>query len=321
MTAAVVVTGDVWRSAERQFDEPYADAPRVDASDVDVGLVAYMARAALTSVAVVALSLVVFFVGISALEHKARQVLAYDRLRSALATGTAPTGQLDASGRHLLPLGTPVALIDIPKIGVNEVVGEGTTASVLESGPGLRRDTPLPGQAGTSVIMGRQAAFGGPFGDIHGLRRGDVVKVTVGFGSNVVIFRVIDVRHQGDPRPPLVGSNQARLTLVTASGTPFMPSGLVYVDADATSPAQPGSPTVITGPNQLMRSEAANATDSSNLWQLILWLEALLLVSVGSALSWYRWGHRQTWIVFLPALAVVGYFVAGQIGRLVPNLL
>ena len=109
--------------------------------------------------------LVVFLADLSvvgALRHYRDQRTAYDGLRAALAEGTAPVGQTDAEGQ-LLPLGTPVALLEIPQIGLREVVLEGTTAGVLVSGPGHRRDSPLPGQAGTSVLFGRQAAFGGPF--------------------------------------------------------------------------------------------------------------------------------------------------------------
>jgi LPXTG-site transpeptidase (sortase) family protein len=287
----------------------------------DLSLAGYVLRAALLSLAVIALGLVFYLTILSALVHTTRQALQFSRFRSELAAGTAPTGQMDQSGRHLLALSTPVALLDIPSLGVHEVVAEGTTPEVLTLGPGHRRDTPLPGQPGTSVIMGRQAAFGGPFRHIHALRRGATIKVTIGFGNNVATFRVIDVRHPGNPRPPLLHSGAARLTLVTASGTPFAPSGLVYVDADLASAVEPASPVVISSPSQLGAAEAANASDTSTVWALILWLEALLMVALGAVWSWHRWGHRQTWMVFVPVTLLVAYYVSDQITRLLPNLL
>jgi hypothetical protein len=169
--------------------------------------------------------------------------------------------------------------------------------------------------------MGRQASYGGPFKHIHQLRLGAKITVTVGFGTNVDTFKVIDIRQAGDPRPPLLASGASRLTLVTAAGTPFMPGGLLYVDADLVSAVQPASTQVISSPSELLRSESANANDTSSVWALVLWLQALILVVVGAIWAWHRWGRHQTWIVFLPLTALVGYYVADQVTRLLPNLL
>ena len=61
--------------------------------------------------------------------------------------------------------------------------------------------------------------------------------------------------------------------------------------------------------------------DASTIWALILWLQALIAVVVGAVWSWMRWGRHQTWIVFGPASLAVGFAVAAQITRLLPNLL
>ena len=54
-------------------------------------------------------------------------------------------------------------MLDIPAIGIaNMVVVEGTSPENLTLGPGHLRDTPLPGQAGISVVFGRRATFGAP---------------------------------------------------------------------------------------------------------------------------------------------------------------
>jgi LPXTG-site transpeptidase (sortase) family protein len=254
---------------------------------------------------------------VSSLHHRAAQEQRFNHLRKALALGTAPVSQTDSTGR-LLASGIPVALLDIPSIHVHEVVGEGTTAGVLMTGPGHRRDTALPGQAGTSIIMGRQASYGGPFRDIHRLHVGSKIVVTTQQG--VSSFKVIDLRRGGDPTPPKLGSGKGRLTLITASGTPFMPSGSLRVDADLTTDPMTTPPTVIPF-NGLPRSEQAMATDSTTLWALVLWLQALVIIAVAIVWSWTRWGRHQTWIVFLPLTALVGFFVADQFARLLPNLL
>jgi len=52
-----------------------------------------------------------------------------------------------------------VALLSIPAIGISAmVVVEGTTPENLTLGPGHLRDTPLPGQAGISVIFGSSSS-------------------------------------------------------------------------------------------------------------------------------------------------------------------
>jgi LPXTG-site transpeptidase (sortase) family protein len=300
---------------------PEPDGSKPAVARKEMGPAAYLARAGLVVVSVLAIGMALFLTVVGALEHQVLQAREYSHFRAALAAGTAPTGQTDASGRHLLPLGTPVALLQIPTIHLDEVVAEGTMPQVLIAGPGHRRDTPLPGQPGTSVVVGREAAYGGPFKRIHQLKTGATIRVTVGFGTNVETFKVIDIRHAGDPRPPDVRPGSARLTLVTAAGTPFLPSGLVYVDADLKSRVQPPSARVITSPSQLMSSEVAGASDTSTLWVLVFWLQALLLVTVGAVWSWHRWGHAQTWIVFVPLVLVVGFFVSDQLTRLLPNVL
>jgi hypothetical protein len=73
--------------------------------------------------------------------------------------------------------------------------------------------------------------------------------------------------------------------------------------------------------NQLPRAELPLATDTGTLWALVLWLQALVVISVGIVWSWTRWGRHQTWIVFLPVTALVGFFVADQFARLLPNLM
>ena len=121
-----------------------------------------VARAAFVMLFVVSVSLLLELFVVSNLQQRAAQQRMFDALRTDLASGTAPIGPYDAEDR-VLPLGTPVAFLEIPELGLRQVVGSGTTAGVLFGGPGHRRDTPLPGQQGTSLVMGRRAAFGGPF--------------------------------------------------------------------------------------------------------------------------------------------------------------
>ena len=254
---------------------------------------------------------------VSAAQHSAAQQRAFDSFRGKLAKGTAPIGPTDADG-HVLGIGTPVAYIEIPSIGVHQVIGEGTTPGALSNGPGHRRDTPLPGQVGTSVVFGRRAAFGGPFADIDGLSKGD--KITVTTGQGIFHFTVLGVRHEGDRLPSSPDKRSARVVLATAAGTPFLPDGVVFVDADLDGDAVVG-PARLLGASSLPAEERLMAGDTRTLWVLAFWLQAMIVLSVGGVWAWHRWGRARAWVVFLPPLLLVALFVCGEAARLLPNLL
>lgn len=297
-----------------EASDPVADV-RADIPPLTPGL--QLARACLVLVFVVSFMLFLQLVVISRLQESASQGRSFDRLRAQLANGTAPIGPVDDHGRELAA-GTPLALMRIPAIDLNVVIGEGTTASALFDGPGHRRDTVLPGQIGSSVVYGRRAAFGGPFSDIEELKTGDTITVTTGQGE--FTYKVIGVREEGDPAPPPLASGGGRLQLVTAGGTAFLPDGVVRVDADIVGPAVVGAPRVVSTAG-LSSNERVMAGDTSTLWALALWLQALVGLAVGVVWAWHRWGRAQMWVVFLPPVMLVGLAMSGEVARLLPNLL
>ena len=247
--------------------------------------------------------------------HARDQRIAYSEFRIDLANAVAPVGQLDRNGK-LLKLGTPVALLDIPAIGLREVVRAGTTAGVMRSGPGHRRDTPLPGQLGTSIVMGRKAAYGAPFRKISTLVSGDVITATTGQGKHT--YQVIGIRRAGDEVPVLQA--RGRLTLVTADGAAFAPSGVIYVDADLTSKARV-TPDRVFRRASLPKSELVMANDPSAWILVVLWAQALLAAALALAWTLRRWGKWQTWIAGVPVLLALGLALADQAAHLLPNVL
>ncbi len=284
-----------------------------------------LARVALIIVFMLSITLFLQLLFVGSLQQSSAQERSFDKFRSQLANGVAPIGPTtttrDQDGQETvteLPLGAPVAYIEIPEIGLRQVVGEGTTSSVLFSGPGHRRDSPLPGQAGTSVIMGRKAAFGGPFSKISELEQGDEIIATTGQG--VFTYEVIGVRREGEPVPDPPASGSSRLVLATADGRAFMPDGILRVDAAIVGDATVG-PARLTTAAALPGSEQFMGADTSTIWVLVLWLQALIGLSIGAIWAWHRWGHAQAWIVFLPPLLLVGLATSGEVARLLPNLL
>jgi len=311
-----------------QIDLETSITPTVDTNDGRVAGTARRAvpplssrlqvlRTALVLVSVLSVALLAQLLVVSGLQERASQQKAFAELRSELARGTAPLGPSDSNG-VMLHAGAPVAYLEIPKIGLHQVVGEGTSAAVLYRGPGHRRDTVLPGQIGTSVIFGRHSLYGGPFGDLTAVRKGDPIVVTTGQGA--FTYHVVDVRAAGSAAPagPRVGSS--RLVLETATVSSFEATGVVAVDADLSGTAVGGpSPAVSTA--ALAPQERALASDLQPPWALVLWLQALIVLSIGLVWAWHRWGRAQAWVVFFPPLLLVGLAAVGEAARLLPNLL
>jgi sortase A len=218
----------------------------------------------------------------------------------------------------LLSDGDPVAILSIPSIGVREVVLEGSSSGVTANGPGHRRDTVLPGQPGTSVVLGRQSAYGGPFSRIQELAPGATITAITGQGRST--YRVIGVRYAGDPGLPALTGKQGRLTLETARGLPYVPAGVVRVDAQLVS-APKDAGLRQTTPNTLPRADRELASDPSTAWLLVFALQALLIALLVGARTLDRFGPQRTWIVFAPILLAAGVVATDQAARLLPNLL
>ena len=293
--------------------------PRPAAPKPAVGEWRCVVSTALTILSAALLGFAIYLGFVSQLHHDRAQLTAYASFRKDLAWATAPVGPTkpDDSTKLLTP-GTPVALLEIPELGLKEVVFEGTDALVLEDGPGHLRSTPLPGQPGTSILMGRSTMYGGPFGQIGTLAPGDAFTVTTGQG--VSTYTVGGVRRAGDPQPPPLASGAGRLTMLTADGNPFVANGLLRVDADLTSAAVARPPAAVTVA-ELRPAERALGTDDGAWYSVVLVGEALVAAAGLSAWSRFAWGGRQTWVVAFPVLVLLSVAVADQAARLLPNLL
>ncbi len=253
---------------------------------------------------------------LSAVQESHSQHQLYDDLRQSLAGGTAPIG-------GSIRAGTPVALLDIPQAGVHGVVVvEGTASGQLRSGPGHLRDTPLPGQAGVSVLMGRSSMFGAPFAQIAQLQSGDLITVTTGQG--VFKYRVSDVRQNGDPAPASQTETAGRLTLITSTGSGWRagwaPNTAVYVDAllsGKASPAPAGRPTAVSHAEEPLQGDTSEGT----YIQILLALQLTVAVAVGMVWAWSRWNHWQVWLGGIPVLLASVWVLSSVSIQMLPNLL
>jgi len=74
--------------------------------------------------------------------------------------------------------GQPIGTIDIPSIGVDYVVVQGTATADLQLGPGHYDNTPLPGQPGNAAIAGHRTTYLHPFFNLNELVVGDPIYIT-----------------------------------------------------------------------------------------------------------------------------------------------
>jgi sortase A len=264
---------------------------------------------------ILAVWFILFAFVLSGFQERAGQARLYDSYRLQLAEETAPLAEP-------VKVGSPVAMINAPTAGMhNLIVVEGTTSRLLQEGPGHLSASPLPGEVGDSVILGRSVTYGSPFGRIAHMKVGDLLTFTDGQG--VLQYRVEDVRHPGDRLPAPLSAQQSRVTLVTSSGggweDGWAPTHTVYLDAmlskGQAQPVPAGLPSTVGKSSRPMQG------DPSGTVALIFWLEALVAAAVAIGWSWVRWGRAHTWVVGAPILLVTLWGATDAFMRFLPNLL
>lgn len=147
--------------------------------------------------------------------------LAYQLVGTNLVTGRSQKALASevkeswATGVSEAPvLGNGMALIKIPKIGVDAVVVEGVEVADLKKGPGHYPDTALPGQLGNMVISGHRTTYGAPFYRLDELEAGD--EITIFDAEGPYVYRVTESKVVLPTEIGVIApSSDARLTLTT----------------------------------------------------------------------------------------------------------
>lgn len=233
------------------------------------------------------------------------QDLAYEALRTRLGDAQAPVSGAIAPG-------TPVAILAIPRLDLEQVVLQGSASEQTAVGPGLRNDSSLPGQAGSSVIVGRRATFGAPFAHLDRLRPGDRISVTTGQGR---FAYVVDLVRTSDAPRTTIAAVASRLTLVT-SDPALAPSRQLTVSARLDGQAQPRATGVAT-----VAADAPGEGSSDHLLALVLWSQLLLVAAVGLTWVAVRVPGRALWFGGVPVLLVLLWNVFANLAYLLPNTL
>ena len=91
--------------------------------------------------------------------------------------------------------GSAIGELELPRIGVRDVVVKGTEPADLRKGPGTYTGVALPGAPGTAAIAGHRTTYGAPFRHLDRLRPGDVVRVDMPYAR--LTYRVQGTRIVG----------------------------------------------------------------------------------------------------------------------------
>jgi sortase A len=93
--------------------------------------------------------------------------------------------------RRSLRRGDAVGRIEIPRIGLNMVVVQGTDHGSLEKGPGHYIPSALPGEGHLVYVAGHRTTYLAPFSHIDAIRVGDPIRLQLPYGT----FTYRAVRH------------------------------------------------------------------------------------------------------------------------------
>jgi len=265
---------------------------------------------ALTAVAVV----VAQFLVLPLVQQRA-QVAAGRELQARFAVAAGSIGHSDLSPLPTEPpaLGSAIALLQIPKLGLEQVVIEGASGATTVTGPGHVSGTAGIGERGTSVIAGHRSTAGAPFARLNHLAIGDRFSAVTVAGP--MQYEVVSI---GTQAPDLAAdtSGRARLVLATSS-----PAGLgardLFVVAESTAPAYPSTPQ-----NRLPDS-GLRSIDFGALASVAAWL-LLLLGFATLARFWLRarlMDRMICWTVAAPVLTFIGFMLARALAAFLPPTL
>jgi sortase A len=79
--------------------------------------------------------------------------------------------------------GDAIARLRIPRLGLTEIVVNGTDPDTLKRGPGRYRGTAMPGEGELVYIAGHRTTYGAPFARLDRLRKGDRVFLELPYGT------------------------------------------------------------------------------------------------------------------------------------------
>jgi sortase A len=221
--------------------------------------------------------------------------------------------------------GGAVARIRIRKIGVDDIVVQGTARSDLAKGPGHYPASPMPGQIGNAAIAGHRTTHSKPFYDLNELVPGDDIILETSYGT--FTYRMYQQLIVAPTDVSVVApTKDAELTLTTCNPR-FSARQRMVVKAklvvNKSSPALVKVPLKVIAPVRSTGDSSSSLKDSlsgdvSSRTPTFVWGAIALLFGL---LWWWvyrRWRHPFTWLVGVVPFLVVLFAFYVYFERLLP---
>jgi sortase A len=216
-----------------------------------------------------------------------------------------------------IPTGDAVAMMRIPKIGVEKAVIEGVGVPDLKKGPGHYPSTPLPGQPGNAAIAGHRTTYGAPFYRLDELQPGDDILVRTHQGS--FKFKVDGSREVApSDTSVLQPTTNAQLTLTTCTPRYSAKRRLIVTASLVSEPAPAPIVTVITRKRMVEVEVAGLSGEHAAAWPTFLWASITTLFAIAAWFVARRFGRLRTYPVATPVFLVFLYFTFENVARLLP---
>lgn len=278
-----------------------------------------------------------------------------DRFEETIAT--APTVDPTADDELPIPIesGEPIAILRIPRIGVEKYVVEGVEPDDLKKGPGHYPHSVQPGRLGNFAVAGHRTTYGEPFRNLDELENGDEITVLDAKGREFV-YLVTGITIVGPSDTWVVTTTDpdtAVLTLTTchpefsakqrlvvsasldttrtppATDDAFVAAGGLTELAITPTTSDPSvigtSPPVITDDSMIVREvetfDAGWFSDAGAWPDLVIWLA----IEIAFVTILWRFARRRSGGAKISMLAVGAlpgllflYFVFQNVSRLLP---
>lgn len=261
-----------------------------------------------------------------------------DRFEETIATAPADDSPSDESTPLTIESGEPMAILRIPRIGVEKYVVEGVEPDDLKKGPGHYPHSVQPGRLGNFAVAGHRTTYGEPFRNLDELETGDEITVLDAKGREFV-YLVTGITIVGPSDTWVVTTTDpdtAVLTLTTCHPEFSAKQRLVVsasLDTTRTPPATDSStsstivtsPPVITDDSMIVREvetfDAGWFSDAGAWPDLVIWLA----IEIAFVTILWRFARRRSGgakftmlaVGVLPGLVFL-YFVFQNVSRLLP---
>jgi sortase A len=287
---------DVLDKASTESAATYLEANLVSEKAWHSGLARYVVLSIVAAIAIVPL------LAGPTINERDKSVLANElAIRFAQAASALGTDDLSPLPVQAFEQGSPVAILEIPKLGMQEIVVEGSSGRDTARAVGHLFGSSGPGQEGNSVLVGRSISYGAPFRDIDELETGDeVILLTIQGKAKYVVDDNLEAPISGQ----MGQSSDSRLTLVTASPQ-SLASSLVVVTATLKE-----KPFVSFPQNPAWLATHPLSPSSFPIASLILILVSVFFVGLGHKFLKKFFSKSTVLAIFIPVFLAQSVLVA-----------